>query len=116
MSSLRFLVSLFSLSLLSGVVLANGPVIEKVDPSQGFVDEDTEVTITGEGFETESRLALLSGGPVLAVSYETPGSAWGVVLAGDYAYVADGSWGGAADHRCQQPAGPRPRRKPRHAG
>ena len=62
-------------------------VITQVEPKQGFVDADTPVTIHGEGFEPQAKVALLPGG---LVGVGTPGHARNVAVSGQYAYVAAG--------------------------
>ena len=43
-------------------VSAGPPEIIEVEPPQGYVDEDVEVTLTGEGFDLGAGVLLTPGG------------------------------------------------------
>lgn len=60
---------------------ADPPEVVEVEPSHGYVDGDTEVTLTGEGFDVQARVLLEEGGPFPAGSFDTPGYACGVAVA-----------------------------------
>lgn len=62
----RVLVCL-ALLLASGFALADEPVLTSVQPAFGFTDEETEITIRGEGFEARAHAALFGGGGVVEV-------------------------------------------------
>jgi hypothetical protein len=69
--------------------IAGTPVIANTEPSRGFTDEDTEVILTGDGFETGARVGLLDGGPY-AVGWVNTDKQEGVAVSGNYAYLAGG--------------------------
>ena len=60
-------ISLLTASILALVpVSADPPEVTKVEPSRGYVHEDTEVTLTGDGFDLEASVLFTVGGPFLA--------------------------------------------------
>ena len=73
--------------------LADTPVLAGVEPTEGYIDEDTEITLGGEGFEPEASVTLLGGGPYLLGRVSTPDASYNVALSGGYAYVAEGTSG-----------------------
>ena len=64
------------------------PTVTSVTPNTGRPGLTQDVTIAGTTFEAKTKVSLLNGGPFLAGSYNTPGSAKAVYVSGNYAYVA----------------------------
>ena len=53
-------ISLFTALILTfAPVAADPPQVMTVEPTQGYVDEDTQVTLTGEGFDLGARVGLI---------------------------------------------------------
>lgn len=70
--------------------------LESVYPTLGEMGEDLEVTLTGTGFDENTRVSMsldaVNKGAIIG-SVDTPGSAEGVAIADGKAYVADGNGG-----------------------
>ena len=70
--------------------------LESVYPTLGVLGQDLSVTLTGSGFDENTRVSMsLDTGHRTAIigSIDTPGDARGVTVVGDTAYVANGSSG-----------------------
>ncbi len=68
--------------------------LESVYPTLGELGKDLQVTLTGTGFDADTRVSMCPY-PVnktnIIGSVKTPGAAYGVAVAGDTAFVA--GWG-----------------------
>ncbi len=70
--------------------------IDSVYPTLGKVSEDLEVTISGEGFDQNTRISMsldTTNSAAIISSVGTTGYAFDVLVSGSIAYVADGSSG-----------------------
>ena len=65
--------------------------INNIDPNHGTHVGNTELTVTGEGFTSNTKLTIWGGGTYLKGSQATPGPANAIFCSGDYAYLACGS-------------------------
>ncbi|MEW6086802.1 MAG: glycosyltransferase [bacterium] len=79
------------LIFLKGLSYAAPPVIKSVIPANGAAS--ATITINGENFDSTCRVYFSTGGPYISGSVDTPGDTQGIFIAGDYAYLADGSSG-----------------------
>jgi hypothetical protein len=90
----RRTITIWALLVLGWLPLpAGSPTVVAVDPEQGFVDTDTQVVVSGEGFEPGARAAFRDGGPFLAGSLALEGVLQDVVVAEGHAFVAAGAEG-----------------------
>lgn len=64
--------------------------INSVTPDHGGRNESTELTIKGEGFSSEDRVAIWGGGTYIKASHTTKGRANALDCSGSYAYLACG--------------------------
>jgi len=62
------------------------PNVISVEPSQGVGDEDTDILVTGEGFDLHAGVRLDEGGPFEVGRYEECGG--NIEVAGACAYMA----------------------------
>ncbi|NJN64942.1 MAG: hypothetical protein HC882_08745, partial [Acidobacteria bacterium] len=96
MSSQRVLLScsLLSLCVLVPPSAADSPVITSVEPAFGFNDEETLITVRGEGFQPGDRVALLDGtGYEFVTLVPTDGESRNILAQDGWLYVADGPAG-----------------------
>jgi len=66
--------------------------LESVYPTVGVIGQDLEAALTGTGFDEHTRVSMsLNVGNREAIigSADTAGTAWGITVAGNYAYIAD---------------------------
>lgn len=67
--------------------------INSVTPDHGGRNENTLLTINGEGFSSEDRVAIWGGGTYIKGSHSTKGRANALDCSGSYAYLACGKKG-----------------------
>jgi hypothetical protein len=87
MRRLPSIITTLSAVLLAVPVGAAEPALKEVAPPEGFIDSDTELTLTGEGLAPGARVALLEGGPFTAGRVDSPGSTNDIAVFGRYAYA-----------------------------
>jgi hypothetical protein len=95
MFSCLSILAVFLLAFTTSPALAE-LTLESVYPNQGVLGQDLSVTLKGTGFDENTRVSMtLDVGNKKAIigSVETPGNACAVTVAGNTAYVADGSGG-----------------------
>jgi hypothetical protein len=77
------------LGVLSGsFVYGSTPEISSIEPNLGRPDQETNIVIKGNNFESGVKVALYGGGPFIKGSASTPYSANNVFISGNFAYVA----------------------------
>ncbi len=70
--------------------------LESVSPNLGEMGKDLQVTLTGTGFDENTRVSMYpdtGNRRQIIGSVDTPGGAYGVAVNGDTAFVADGDDG-----------------------
>jgi len=65
--------------------------INSVTPNHGGRNKNTLLTINGEGFSSEDRVAIWGGGTYIKASHATKGPANALDCSGSYAYLACGT-------------------------
>ena len=86
----RTYISFLCLLLMAGQVWAQLS-IDSVYPTQGKLGEDLDVTITGTGFDVDTRVSMyLDSGNARHIRGVISRSGYGVALVGDEIYIADG--------------------------
>ena len=87
------IVLFFTMIFAPSFLFAAVPSITGVNPNTGSSATTTNVAITGANFEYGAKVSLLNGGSFSGGSYDTPDYAEGIMVSGNYAYVADGDSG-----------------------
>ena len=82
------------LFILLSIIFIHSPVfaelrLESVEPAIGVLGQDLEVTLTGTGFDQNTRVSISVDVMSVIGSVDTPDSACGVAVSGNAAYVAD---------------------------
>lgn len=80
--------TIFVVAVLIGGAPRADPSIDSVEPRQVFVDEAADLTINGEGIESDAWLAVPDGGPFVASTLEFPGETPGALARIDDRHVA----------------------------
>jgi len=66
--------------------------LESVYPTVGVIGQDLEAALTGTGFDEHTRVSMsldVGNREAIIGSADTAGTAWGITVAGNYAYIAD---------------------------
>lgn len=74
--------------LFSNLVYGDTPEIFSVEPDRGKADQETDIVINGNNFESGVKVALYGGGPFVKSSVSIPSLSKNVFISGNFAYVA----------------------------
>ncbi|ANM31237.1 hypothetical protein ABI59_19150 [Acidobacteria bacterium Mor1] len=76
--------------ILASEPVATDPVVDEIDPAIASSESETEIAVTGDGFEPDARVALWNAtGARLIGSSEDP-QTFSVAVVGEYAYTGSG--------------------------
>ena len=92
-AKLLSLLSVIVFSMLTPLTGLCAPEVVSVIPASGWNEQDTDITVSGSGFQSGAVASLHRTGPDVVGGCCAPYTAWGIWVSGHYAYVATGHYG-----------------------